>query len=279
MGVGMRRVWMSALVLVVMIVAPLGADLKVTSKMTVRAVPGAAPATDMMSRAMGPMLLQLFGGTEGIEMIQTSNEDGRSRMEYKQAFAGMPAGAVIVTRADGSAAGFDPAAKTWWKVPGLGDMPPEAAEMMAQMKPTITTKKSGQFETIAGLRAERVTLSLRMAIPLPPEAAQLPQEFLAMMPSEFIFEGDAWVSPQFAKYTAALAKSSMMGPMQQFGFDKLMADLEGLSVKQVMRMNLLAGYEMETLVTSAVEETVPASAFEVPAGFKEVPMPDGGMGQ
>ena len=279
MGVGMRRVWISALVLVVMVAAPLSADLKVTSKMTVRAVAGAAPATDMMSQMMGPMLLEMFGGSGGVEMVQISNEDGRTRIEYKQAFAGMPAGIVIVTKADGTATGFDPVAKTWWKMPGITDMPPEAAEMMAQMKPTITTKKTGQFETIAGLKAERVALSMRIAIPLPPEAAQLPQEFLAMMPSEFIFEGDSWVSPQFDKYTTAMAKSAMTGPMQQFGFDKLMADLGGLSVKQVMRMNLLAGYEMETLVTSAVEEAVPASAFEVPAGFKEVPMPGGGMGQ
>jgi len=260
-----------------MVVAPLSADLKVTSKMTVRAVAGAAPATDLMSQMMGPMLLQMFGGIEGVEVVQISNVDGRSRIEYKQAFAGMPAGTVMVTKADGTAAAFDPAAKTWWKIPGLADMPPEAAEMMAQMKPTITTKKSGQFETIAGLKAERVAMSMRIAIPLPPEAAQLPQEFLAMMPSEFIFEGESWVAPQFGKYTVALAKSALAGPMQQFGFDKLLADLDGLSVKQVMRMNLLAGYEMETLVTSAVEETVPASMFEVPAGFKEVPMPGNGL--
>jgi len=264
---------MCALVLLVMVVAPLSADLKVTSKMTVRAVPGAAPATDMMSQMMGPMLLQLFGGTEGVEMVQTSNEDGRMRVEYRTAFAGMPAGVVIVTKADGSSVGFDPQAKTWWKM----DVDAETAAMMAQMQPKITITKTGQFDSIAGFRAEKVAMSMRMAIPLPPEAAQLPQEFLAMMPSEFIFEGDTWVTPQFDKYLKAMAKSQSAGPMQQFGFDKLMADLPGLAVKQVMRMNLLAGYEIETLVTSAVEETVPASAFEVPAGFKEVAMPGGGL--
>lgn len=274
----MRRLWMSALVLVALVSAPLSAELKVTSKMVVRAVPGAAPATDMMSQMMGPMMLQMFGGTEGVEMVQISNEDGRTRIEYRSAFAGLPAGAVVISRTDGTAVGYDAKTSTWWKMPSLADMPPEQAAIMAQMKPEITTKKSGQFETIAGFRAERVALSMRMPIPLPPEAAQLPQEFLAMIPREFIFEGDTWVAPQFGKYIKALAKSATAGPLAQFGFDKLLTDLNGLAVKQVMRMNLLAGYEMETLVSAATEEAVPASTFDVPAGYKEVPMPTQGIG-
>ena len=63
------------------------------------------------------------------------------------------------------------------------------------------------------------------------------------------------------------------GAMAQFGFDKLTAALQGLSMKQVMRMNLLAGYEMETLVTSVVEEDTPDSVFDLPTGLKEIPMP------
>jgi hypothetical protein len=274
----MRRFLGSALVLAAVMSVSLSADLKVTSKMSVRAVPGAAPATDMMSQMMGPMMLQLFGGTAGVEMVQTLNADGRTRIEYRSAFAGMPAGAVIITRADGTSVGFDAKAGTWWKMPSLADMPAEQAAILAQMKPEVTTRKTGQFETVAGFKAEKVTLSMRMPIPLPPEAAQLPAEFLAMMPREFIFEGDSWVTPQFDKYMKALMKTAMAGPLAQFGFDKLMTDLGGFAVKQVMRMNLLAGYEMETVVISAVEEAVPASAFDVPAGLKEVPMPTPGIG-
>ena len=81
------------------------------------------------------------------------------------------------------------------KVPGAADMPPEAAAMMAQMKPEITTKKTGQFETIAGLRSERVTMSMRVAIPLPPEAAQLPAEFRAMIPEAFILKATSGFRP------------------------------------------------------------------------------------
>lgn len=275
----MGRRWLGALVLVAVASAPLSAELKVTSRMSVRAVPDAPPAADMLSQMMGPMLLQMFGGLDGVEMVSIWHEDGRTRTEYRTAFAGLPAGAVIVTRADGTSVGFDPKAETWWKMSDDADMAEQAA-FMAQMKPEITTKKTGQFETLAGFRAERITLAMRMPIPLPPEVAQAPPEFLALLPREFTFEGDMWVAPQFSKYTAAVAKSALAGPLAQFGFDKLQEGLDGLAVRQVMRMNLLAGYEMETVVVSAVEEAAPASSFDVPAGFKEVPMPGiGGIGQ
>lgn len=268
----MRRMFTSLLVLVAL-VAPLSAELKVTSKMSVRAVPGAAPATDMMSQMMGPMMLQVFGGTDGVEMVTTSHEDGRTRIEYKTPFMGMPAGSIMLMRADGTSVGYDPKGGTWWKVPGAADMPPEAAAMMAQMKPEITTKRTGQFETIAGLKSEKVTMSMRMAIPLPPEAAQLPPEFRAMIPEAFIFEGDTWIADSHSKYTKAMAKAMGTGAMAQFGFDKLIDSLPGVTMKQVMRMNMLAGYEMLTVVSSIAEEDMPDTVFNLPTGLKEIPMP------
>jgi len=267
--VPMRRMFGSALVLLAL-VAPLSAELKVTAKMSVRPVPGAAPATDMMSQMMGPMMLQMFGGTDGVEMVTISHEDGRTRTEYKTAFTGMPAGSVVLMRADGTSVGFDAKGGTWWKVPGAADLPPEAAAMMAQTTPEITTKKTGQFETIAGQRAEKVTLSMRMPIPIP---ADVPAELRAMLPEAFVFEGDTWIAESFGKYTKAMAKAMTAGAMAQFGFDKLMADLQGLPVKQLMRMNLLAGYEMETLVLSVAEQDTPDSVFDLPTGLKEIPMP------
>ena len=268
----MRRMFASLLVLVAL-VAPLSAELKVTSKMSVRAVPGAAPATDMMSQMMGPMMLQVFGGTDGVEMVTTSHEDGRTRIEYKTPFMGMPAGSIMLMRADGTSVGYDPKGGTWWKVPGSADMPPEAAAMMAQMKPEITTKRTGQFETIAGMKSEKVTMSMRVAIPLPPEAAQLPPEFRAMIPEAFIFEGDTWIADSHSKYTKAMAKAMGTGAMAQFGFDKLIDSMPGVTMKQIMRMNLLAGYEMQTVVSSIVEEDMPDTVFDLPTGLKEIPMP------
>ena len=101
----------------------------------------------------------------------------------------------------------------------------------------------------------------------------------AMLPEAFIFEGETWVATSFSKYTKAMAKAMTTGAMSQFGLDKLMADFQGLPVKQIMRMNMLAGYEMETLVLSIVEEDTPDSLFDMPTGLKEIPMPSPQMGR
>ena len=37
----------------------------------------------------------------------------------------------------------------------------------------------------------------------------------------------------------------------------------------------IGGIELQSVVTSIGEEDVPASAFEIPAGYKEVPSPAG----
>ena len=140
----MRRMFASLLVLVALS-APLSAELKITSKMSVKPVAGAAPATDMMSQMMGPMLLQVFGGTAGVESVAIIHEDGRIRTEYTTAFQGMPAGSVMLVRKDGTTVGFDAKGGTWWKVPGMADMPPEAAAMTGrpQAPASRTVKPDG----------------------------------------------------------------------------------------------------------------------------------------
>lgn len=272
----MMRRWLVVGAVVLSVTAPLSAELKVTTKMSVREVPGGEAGGDMMAQMMAPMMKQMFGGDAGVEMVTTTHEDGRTRIEYKSAFVGLPAGAVILMRTDGTSVGCDPKAGTWWKMPGLADMPADVAGLMAQMTPTVTMKKSGQFETVAGLRAERVATTMVMPIPLPPEAASAPPELLAMIPREIRMDGDMWVSDRFRQYGKAMAKALAGGPMSQMGFDKLMGDVDGLMVKQIMRMSLLPGHEMETLVLSVVEEDTPDSIFDLPAGLKEVPMPQGG---
>jgi hypothetical protein len=267
----MRR-YLAGVVVILLCGAPLSAELKFTSKMSAKAIPGAAPSTDMMAAMIGPMMLQLFGGTEGIEMTTTIHEDGRMRVEYGAEFAGMPAGTVQVTRADGTAFGYDSKARTWWKVE-IGGADAEMTAMLAQMKPEVTTKRTGEFTTVAGLRAERVSLLMVMPIPLPDGVDQLPPELLAMIPKEIRMEGDSWLSDAHAKYTKGMARVLSQGPLASMGLDKMMGGIEGLSVRQVMRMSMLAGYELETLMLKVAEEDVPDSVFDMPTGYKEIPMP------
>jgi hypothetical protein len=264
--------YLAAIVVFGLCTAPLSAELKVTSKMTARQVPGAPAGNDMMAAMIGPMMSQLYGGPEGVEMTITLHEDGRMRSDYPKGFAGMPAGAAIIVRPDGTSVGFDANAKTWWKMENPMANP-QAAAMLAQMKPEVTTKRTGEFAEIAGLKAERVAMTMVMPIPLPPEAAQLPAEALAMIPKDIRLDGDQWVAPVHTKYTKTMMKVLMQGPMAGMGFEKFMGDFQGLTVRQLMRMSIMAGWEIETLVSKVVEEDVPDSVFDVPAGYKEIPMP------
>jgi hypothetical protein len=269
----MRR-YFAAVVVLALCTAPLRAELKITSKMVARQVAGAPAGNDMMAAMVGPMLTQMYGGAEGVEMVVTMHEDGRLRTDYVGAFAGMPPGAAVIMRTDGTAVGFDAKAQTWWKmVDPMAD--PNAAAMLAQLKPQVTTKRTGEFSTVAGLKAERVAMTLVMAIPMPPGADQMPPEILAMIPKEIRVEGDNWVAPAHTKYMKTMSKVLAQGPMAGLGLDKILNELQGLSVRQVVRMSMLAGWELETLVTKVVEEDTPDSVFDVPAGYKEVPMPTG----
>jgi hypothetical protein len=80
--------------------------------------------------------------------------------------------------------------------------------------------------------------------------------------------GDACTtSDQYQKYAEIVAKgaNAMMSAM---GFDKIAQG--GLVLRQRMQ---LMGFEMRSAVTQIAEEAAPANAFEVPADYKEVPMP------
>lgn len=275
----MRRWMTSTLVVLALLAAPLSAELKVTQRMSITKVAGAAQPEGIlagMGDMMGAMFDQMFGGAEGVESVMYMHEDGRTRTEYAKSFAGMPAGAVVLTKADGTSVGFDAKAGTWWKMsdPAAGG-DPMMAEMLAQMKPTVTMNRSGRKEEIAGLSAEHATMTVRMPIPLPAgvDLSQLPPELSAMIPKEIVVEGDTWISPQHAKYTKAVAASMSLGPLSQFGLDDLAASVNGLVLRQTMRVSLMAGFQMEQVVLKVSEEAAPAGAFDLPTGLKEIPMP------
>ncbi len=269
----MRRYFVAVAVMA-LCSTPLRAELKVTGKMVARQVAGAPAGNDMLAAMIGPMISQTFGGPEGVEMGVTLHEDGRIRTDYAASFLGMPAGSVVVQRPDGTSVGFDPKTQTWWKmVDPMAD--PKAVEMLAQVKPEVASKRTGEFATIAGLKAEQVSLTMQMAVPLPPEAAQLPPQLLAMIPKEIQVDGRVWMVKEYSKYAPGMTKAFVQGPLATIGLDKRVNDLQGLMVRLVMKVSLLAGWELETVVSKVIEEDVPDTAFDVPAGFKEVPMPTG----
>jgi hypothetical protein len=161
---------------------------------------------------------------------------------------------------------MNPTAKTYWKTTSQASM--AAMQAAGMPTPEVTAKRTGQFETVAGVKCEVIVFDWKMALPIPEAArASLPPDF----PSAVTMTGDSCTaSEQYQKYAEISAKSvgAMLAAM---GFDKIAQG--GLVLRQSMSM---AGSEMRSSVTQISEEPAPPAAFEIPADFKEVPMPTGG---
>ena len=226
-------------------VAPLHAELKYTLRMEVKKSTAKPAATaDPALAGLGMMVVDMLLPGGSVELAVITGERG-TRIEPSKAFAGLPAGSVVLVRPDGSIVGFDPATKTFWKSP-----PPDAGGFQAK------TRRTGEFSTLAGERVERVSFQIN-----------LPLGSAVKTTSPITLEGDAWVAERFKKYSSAKF-SGMTGALSLFQ----LADL-GLSLRQVIRGQILGDREIEALVSKVAEEAVAASLFDVPAGFKEVPGP------
>ncbi len=254
-----------ALVAVIALVAPLSAaELKYTMHMEAKAVANASG--DPMSAMVGGMLSQMFP-PGGVDQIVIAGEKGM-RSEQKQEFGGMKAGTVMLVKPDGTQYVLDAAAKTYYKMP---QMPAEMAGMLAQMSPKVTLGKAGVFETIDGMKCERITLSMAMAIP-GIDPSRLPPG----MPTELTMAVDMWLSDSVKLPSAAGSASTSL--MKQFGFDQLpeLKKLAGdgrLPVKTVLSM---FGIEMTMQAKDIKTEAAAADLFEIPKDYKEIPPPGGG---
>ncbi|MEP6915234.1 MAG: hypothetical protein ABJC89_06285 [Acidobacteriota bacterium] len=239
---------------------PASAELTYTVHMAVQksdAPSGAAnnPLIAMMGETMMKQLLP----SGGADLIYTVGEKG-VRIEYLQAAMGQEEGSVNLSMPDGTLVVVNPKEQTYWKITA-----PPAASMM---KGEATVKPTGQFETVAGVKCEVVGFDWKMDLPIPESArANLPPNF----PTSLLMTGDTCiVKDQFQRYAELASHGNVAGMLAAMGLDKVMQG--GIVLRQSMRM---AGMEMTSLVTKIGEQDVPASAFEIPAGYKEVPPPTG----
>jgi len=252
-----------ALVAVLAFAAPaLAADLKYTLHIEAKAA--ANGAGDPMSQMAGGMISQMFP-PGGIDQVVVAGDKGM-RSEQKQEFAGMKAGAVMLVKADGTQYVLDTVAKTYYK------MPPVPAEMAAMFKPKVVSTKTGVFETIDGIKCERITMN--MAMPLPGiDPSQLPPG----MPTELPIVFEMWLSDS-VKLPGGSGGSATSGLMKQFGLDQLpewkkMGADPRLPMKTVLS---LFGVDMVMTAKDVKTEAAAADLFEIPKDYKEVPPPGGG---
>lgn len=224
------------------------------------------PAPNDWSRFAAQLARQAVppGGVDQTVIISAK----ASRIEQHQAFVGMPAGIVTLFRGD-EEFGYDPAAQTFWKQP-----PRLRADELSEVvttKPDIKVDRTGRFETIDGMRAERVTTTMTMPMPKDAAAAPIPD-----LPPNLVVTMDAWVTDAWK-----IPGDGKVPLLDQKLFAELgIAHVAQLTdnrfpVRLAVRMNLITGIEMVVTIKNVAQTQVPDSVFEIPAGFKEVPPPSG----
>jgi hypothetical protein len=250
----------TAAVLTLLLVAPLSAELKYT--MRIEAKPSTAAATapaNPMLEMIGAIVASTMAPQGGLEMTVTVGDRG-TRVDYTQAYMIVPAGGATLLTPKGEMIVLDPAKRTFWKMskPDMSALPGGG--------PAVTVTRTGQTETISGVRAERATLEIHMPLPVPP-GAQMPEG----LPRDIAMTGDVWLSSQYAQYAKTVA--GLVGGVNVLGVDTIAN--EGFVMRSILRGELLGNQQIESTVTSVAEAAVPASLFEIPAGFTEVPPPSG----
>ena len=252
-----------AIIVMVAIAVPARADLHYTMHTEARQITTADPVNPMFGMASDILMRTMFpdGATDTTYWIS----DKGVRVELTKATAFAPAGAVFLQLVDGTMLVLNPNEHTYWKL-NLPAMTPTILMAMTRLNPQAAVVHTGEFDTIAGVRAEHITSTMTMELPLPPTGMPLPPG----MPTSIATTTDSWNSDQYASY-AALAKSTA----NMMGLGGLIP--EGFMLKNVMRNSMMPGFEIESVVTSNSEEPAPADAFDIPADYKEIvaPMPLG----
>ncbi len=245
--------------------ASLSAELKYTVRMEMKksAAPSPLPANALLAM-MGDGLSKQMLPEGPTDIVYTIGERG-TRVELTKAAMGQPGGSITLSMPDGTLAILNPKDQTYWK----STMQSAASALQAAgITPQATAKRTGEFDSVAGTRCERVLFDIRIDLPIPESArASLPPGF----PASLSMAGESCITTdRYQKYAELGAKGKTADFLSALGLDKLIQG--GIVLRQVLR---LSDQELEAVVTSIVEEDVPASQFAIPAGYKEVPAPTG----
>ena len=154
---------------------------------------------------------------------------------------------VVLLRPDGQTV-LDPERRTYTRIPQLGDVLKQAA---AQPPPTF--RRTGEFATIQGVRAERVEVTMPVTLPVIPPAG---------FPTAVTMTGDIWLSEAFKTVGPGVRKAVGLA-------GELPAGLEGMVLRQMLRSTEF-GYEIESTVTELSDMAIAPEMFSIPKGYREV---------
>jgi hypothetical protein len=245
----------ATLLFVTLLAAPAWAELRYTARVESRAIPTTG-TPNPVTGLVGAMLLTRMP----VGVATTTVGERGMRIEFAGATGIFEAGNVVLL-AGGTMTVLNPQAMTYWTVPAA------TMALGASLTPEVIAMRTGETDTLAGLRAERTTFTLAVDLPVP-AGMRLPFD----VPRSMTMEGEMWVADQFQEY-AELMRAAGGPAIAAIGLGTLLQD--GFVVRQITR-NPLLGYELEFNVLEIEEIADSPALFEVPDGFMEVPMPRAG---
>jgi hypothetical protein len=255
------RTWIVAAFFVTVLQPGLLAQLTFTLHTDLNRVAGAAP--NDWSALVGQLAGKVMppGGVDHVVLVT----DKAMRMEQKQDFAGMTGGTLTLFR-DGQQFGIHPASKTFWKTRPFTDSELQA---MAANKPDVKVSRTGEFQTINAMRAERIMTVITMKMP-----SDLASSPIAGLPAELVMTLDVWTTDA-VKVPAGWVPLIDQQVLAQLGIAQVQdfTDKKFL-VRAVVKLNLIPDFEIVMSIRDLkTTETIPESLFDIPAGFREVPPP------
>ena len=222
------------------------AELRFTMRTETRKAKVSEPANPFFTK-FGEMFATAVAPGGKAETVFIVGEE-RIRVELGAAIGGLPNGTVIIRQADGSTFILNPAERTYRKTTlesRTNGLP--AAE--------VSSKRTGQFATIAGVRAERITLTAIFDF-----SAKAPAPGF---PTKLALDWQLWVADRYKMPSSMMA---VVNPaIQLLGLQKYVQD--GLVMRQILRSPLLGGYELESRVVEFSDRPLSAQLFEVPPDY------------
>jgi TonB family protein len=169
-------------------------------------------------------------------------------------------GMVEIVRADQDTTIVNTATHTYWSLPHR-----RPTTSLPGLSARLSWKRTGEFEVIAGVQAERTLFEIAM-LPADQRFAKILGE-----PVMFSAQGEVWIAPQYRHYArlaAGLAPQavSLFPPLAE------LAD-HGAIMRSIIVSELLGPVEIESTVTHISERTLDASLYDVPSGYHRVPAP------
>ena len=214
--------------------------------------------------AFGPLIAQMLT-PEGPADIHYIVSADAMRAELVGRMGPLPRGTVVLLKiGEPTMRVMNPAQKTWYEAPA------EQTLGMLLGTPDIDIQPTGERATIAGEPADRFHFTETLRVPAP-EGVNLPSDF----PREVQFSGDLWSTTALQGPVYAAILKSMQTFAAVPGLEALTAGGR-FPLRMSFRSDLLAGYELQTEVTSLKTIREDRSLFAVPSDYQKVQPPFGG---